>query len=112
MLSKSGRIVVETLASMWFSGTGVWSFWTGTGVWPSSTMLSLDAGISMKLSIGGTGDELKGQSVTKDGAKSTSPSKINLLNGTSPATLNPDVMFDQLCDVVYAHRFSWMVLHP
>jgi hypothetical protein len=26
----------------------------------------------------GTGDELKGRSVTKDGAKSTSPSKINL----------------------------------
>ena len=43
----------------------------------------------------GTGDELglKGRSVTKDGAKSTSPSKINLLNGTSPATLNPDVMY-------------------
>jgi len=41
----------------------------------------------------GTGDELKGRSVTKDGAKSKSPSKINLLNGTSPATLNPDVMF-------------------
>jgi hypothetical protein len=56
-------------------------------------MLSLDAGISMKSSIGGIGDEFKGRSVTKDGAKSTSPSKINLLNGTSPATLNPDVMF-------------------
>ncbi len=47
-------------------------------------MLSLDAGISMKSSIGGTGDELKGRSVTKDGTKSTSPSKINILNGTSP----------------------------
>jgi hypothetical protein len=84
--NKNGHSLTQlrTLAVTWFFLTGVWSFWTGTGVWPSWTMLSLDAGISMKSSIGGTFDELKGRSVTKDGAKSTSPSKINLLNGTSP----------------------------